>query len=185
MEALYRRQTDTCLPILDCLQAKRATRQRRLLLQYVTRQLMLLARPPEAIIATLLPADGTAKKSIFPTAIKLLIAVGSFIACTDGGRATPPSCASIGTYKRVVVSAHLSLQACVAFPNHGNTHLPRRATGPLWRPPSGHFFPPLRYIYPSRSGYIRVDAPFWIPSQIRPFPPALLAGRALRRACPP
>ena len=72
--------------------------------------------------------------------------------------------------QHIVVSAHLLLQACVAFPNHGNTHLPRRARGPLWRPPSRHFFPSLHYIYPSRSGYIRVDAPFWIPCQIRPFP---------------
>ena len=56
------------------------------------------------------------------------------------------------------------------IPNIGNTHLPRRATGPLWRPPSGHFFPSLHLNYPSQSDYIWVDAPFWIPSQIRPFP---------------
>ena len=85
--------------------------------------------------------------------------------------------------QRVVVSAHLSLQACVAFPNHGNTHLPRRATGPLWRPPSGHFFPSLRLNYPSRSGYIRVVVLFWFPSN-SVFSPALLAARALRRADP-
>ena len=44
MEALYRRQTDTCLPIFKCLQAERATRQRRPLLQLKTKQLMLPAR---------------------------------------------------------------------------------------------------------------------------------------------
>ena len=56
------------------------------------------------------------------------------------------------------------------IPNIGNTHLPWQATGPLWRAPSEHFFPFLRLNYPSQSGYIWVDAPFWIPSQIRPFP---------------
>ena len=68
--------------------------------------------------------------------------------------------------QRVVVSTHLSLDACDVFPTHGNTHLPGRATGPLWLPPSGHFFPSLRSIYPSRSGLIRVATPFWIPSEI-------------------
>ena len=70
----------------------------------------------------------------------------------------------------VVVSAQLSLESREAFPNDGNTHLPWRARGPFWRPPSGHFFPSLRFIYPSRSGYIRVDAPFWIRCQIHRSP---------------
>ena len=114
---------NTCLPIFDCLQVERATRQRYPLLQLKTKQLMLPARrwkrslqlgicrgirwkhftdgkqipvcqslivykqrarrgnvaffsirhktidasssSLEAIIATLLPADGTAKKAIF------------------------------------------------------------------------------------------------------------------------
>ena len=43
MEALYRRQTKTYLPIFKCLQAKRATRQRRPLLQLKTKRLMLPA----------------------------------------------------------------------------------------------------------------------------------------------
>ena len=72
--------------------------------------------------------------------------------------------------QRVVVSAQLSLESRDAFPKDGNTHLPCWARGPFWRPPSGHFFPSLRFIYPSRSGLIRVAAPFWIPSKLRPFP---------------
>ena len=56
----------------------------------------------EALIASLLPACGPAKEAIFPTAIKLLIAIGSFAACEDGERATPPSCASIGAYNALL-----------------------------------------------------------------------------------
>ena len=85
--------------------------------------------------------------------------------------------------QRIVVSAHLLLDACDVFRTHGNTHLPRRAIGPLWRPPSGHFFPSLCSIYPSRLGLIRVAAPFWIPSKIRHSPRALLVARALRCTC--
>ena len=68
--------------------------------------------------------------------------------------------------QRSVVSAHLLLDACDAFPTHGNTHLPQWATVPLWHSPSGHFFPSLHFIYPFWSGYIRVDTPFWIECQI-------------------
>ena len=64
----------------------------------------------------------------------------------------------------------LALNACGAFPTHGNTHLPWWARGPLWRSSSGHFFPFLYFMYPPRLGYIRVAAPFWIPSKVRPFP---------------
>ena len=52
----------------------------------------------EALIASLLPACGTVKEATFPTAINLLIAVGSLFSCTDGERATSPSCTSIGAY---------------------------------------------------------------------------------------
>ena len=53
----------------------------------------------EALIASLLPACGTVKEATFPTAINLLIAVGSLFSCADGERATSPSCVSIGAYK--------------------------------------------------------------------------------------
>ena len=42
------------------------------------------------------------KEAIFPTAIKLLIAVGSFVAYEDGERATPPSYVSIGAYNALL-----------------------------------------------------------------------------------
>ena len=38
----------------------------------------------EALIASLLPACGTAKETTFPMAINLLIAVGSLFSCADG-----------------------------------------------------------------------------------------------------
>ena len=124
----------------------------------------------EALIASLLPACGPATEATFPTAIRLLIAVGSLVACADSEWATTPSCMSMGACNALLQARIRRSMHVTRTPNIGNTHLPRRATGPLWRPPSGPFFPSLRYIYPSRSGYIRVDAPFWIPSQIRPFP---------------
>ena len=46
----------------------------------------------EALIASLLPACGTAKEAAFPTAINLLIAIGSLFSCVDDERAMPPSC---------------------------------------------------------------------------------------------
>ena len=52
----------------------------------------------EALIASVLPACGTVKEATFSMAINLLIAVGLLFSCADGERATPPSCASIGTY---------------------------------------------------------------------------------------
>ena len=52
----------------------------------------------EALIASVLPACGTAKEATFPTAINLLIAIGSLFSCADGERATPPSCTSIDAY---------------------------------------------------------------------------------------
>ena len=168
MEALYRRQTDTCLPIFDCLQAESATRQRRLLLKYVMRQLMLPARRWKRSLQLCCPQMALRKRPFSngnqaPDCHQI-------VCCLHRWRAGNAAILRIDQHlQSVVVSAHLSLQACVAFPDHGNTHLPQRATGPLWRPPGGHFFPSLRYIYPSRSGYIRVDAPFWIPSQIPPF----------------
>ena len=169
METLYRRQTDTCLPIFKCLQAERATRQRRPLLQYVAPQLMLPARRWKRSLQLCCPRFALRKRPF-----------------SDGNQA--PDCRRIVYYlqrwragntailrvdrhlQHVVVSAQLSLESRDAFPKDGNTHLPWRARGPFWRPPSGRLFPSLRFIYPSRSGYIRVAAPFWIRCQIRPFP---------------
>ena len=150
-----------CLPISYCLQAERATRQRRPLLHLKTKRLMVPARrwrrslqlgisrgiahgsslptankylfadllfftrgegddatlpnfttryvaieassaSLEALIAVLLPADGTSKQAIFPTAINLLIAVELLFPCADGERARPPSCASICTYNTLL-----------------------------------------------------------------------------------
>ena len=56
----------------------------------------------EALIASLLPACGTAKEATFPTAINLLIAVGSLFSSANGERPTPPSYASIGAYNTLL-----------------------------------------------------------------------------------
>ena len=56
----------------------------------------------EVLIASLLPACGTTKEATFPTAINLLIAVGSLFSCPDGEWATPPSCTSIGAYNTLL-----------------------------------------------------------------------------------
>ena len=169
MEALHRRQTDTCLPIFDCLQAERATRQRRPLLQYVTRQLMLPARHWKRSLQLCCPQVALQKRPFSdgnqaPDCCRIVY-------CLHRWRAGNAAILRVDRHLQcAVVSTHLSLQASVAFPTHGNTHLPRRAIGPLWCPPSGHFFPSLRSIYPSRSGLIRVAAPFWIACKIRRSP---------------
>ena len=169
MRTVSPRQTNTCLPIFSFLRVERATRQRRPLLQYVMRQLRLPVHRWKRSLQVYWP--------------QVALRRGHF---SDGNQA--PDCRRIvgclrrwraaiaaiflvdWRLQRVVVSAHLSLDACDVFPTHGNTHLPRRATGPLWRPPSGHFFPSLRLSYPSRSGYIRVVVPFWFPSNSVFFP---------------
>ena len=56
----------------------------------------------EALIASLLPACGTAKEATFSTAINLLIAVGSLFSCTDGEWETSPYCTSIGAYNTLL-----------------------------------------------------------------------------------
>ena len=124
----------------------------------------------EALIASLLPACGPAKETTFTVAIRLLIAVGSLVACTDGEWATTPSCMSMGACNTLLqVRIHRSMHVA-RIPNIGNTHLPWRTTGPLWHPPSGHFFPSLHLNYPSRSGYIQLVVPFWFPSNCVLFP---------------
>ena len=124
----------------------------------------------EALIVSLLLACGPTKEATFPMAIRLLIAGGSLVACTDSEWATTPSCMSMGACNallqaRICLSMHVT-----RIPNIGNTHLPWRATGPLWRPPSEHFFPSLHLNYPSWSDYIRVVVPFWFPSNSVLFP---------------
>ena len=124
----------------------------------------------EALIASLLPACGPAKKATFLMAIRLLIVVRSLVACANGEWATTPSCVSIGACNVLLqVRIHRSMHV-MCIPSIGNTHLPRQATAPLWRPPSGHFFPSLHLNYPSRLGYIRVVVPFWCPSNSVLFP---------------
>ena len=135
------------------------TRQRRPLLQHIKQQLTLLAHLLEALIASFVARKWHCKRGHF----------------SDGNQA--PDCRWIICCLRkwrggnvAILSHRLALTTpcckrpfgarCDAFPAHGNTHLPQRARDPLWRPPSGHFFSSLRSIYPSRSGYIRVDVPF-------------------------
>ena len=157
------------MPIFKCSQAERATRQRRPLLQYVAPQLMLPARRWKRSLQLCCPRFALRKRPFSdgnqaPDCRQMVLCLrrwqagNSAIVCIDW------------CLQRIVVSAHLSLKSRDAFPKDGNTHLPWRARGPFWRPPSGHFFPSLRFIYPSRSGYIRVDAPFWIRGQIRRSP---------------
>ena len=169
MEALYRRQTDTYLPIVDCLQAESVTRQRRLLLRYVTWQLMLPVHHCKRSLQLCCPQVALRKRPFSdgneaPDCRRIIY-------CLHRWRAGNTAILRVDRHlQRVVVSAQLSLESRDAFPKDGNTHLPWRARGPFWRPPSGRFFPSLRFIYPSRSGYIRVDAPFWIRGQIHRSP---------------
>ena len=124
----------------------------------------------EALIASLLPACGPTKEATFLMAIRLLIAVGLLVACKDSEWATTTSCMSMGACNALLQARiHRSMHV-MHIPNIGNTHLPRRPTGPLWRPPSGHFFPSLRLNYPSWSGYIWVVVPFWFPFNSVLFP---------------
>ena len=124
----------------------------------------------EALTASLLPACGPAKEATFPTAIRLLITVRLLVACADGEWGTTPSCVSMGACNVLLqVRIHLSMHV-TRIPNIGNTHLPRRTTSPLWRPPSGHFFPSLHLNYPSQSSYIWVVVPFWFRSNSILFP---------------
>ena len=60
--------------------------------------------------------------------------------------------------------------AQMRVPYHGNTYLPWRARGPLRRPPSGHFFPSLRFSYPPQSSYIRGSRALLDSHNVRPFP---------------
>ena len=167
--ALYRRQTKTCLPIFKCLQAKRATRQRRPRLQYVALQLRLPAHCWKRSLQVCCPQLALRKKPFSDG--NQASDFRQMVLCFCRWRVGNSAFLCVNwCLQRVVVSAQLSLESRDAFPKDGNTHLPWRARGPFWRPPSGHFFPSLHFIYPSRSGLIRVAAPFWIPSKLCLFP---------------
>ena len=133
------------LLIFSFLRVERATRQRRPLLQHVKQQLRLPARCWKRSLQVSYPHVALRRGHISDSnpapdcrwivfCLRRYQATNAAIMCVDW------------RLQRVVVSAHLSFHSCDAFPTHGNTHLPRRATGPLWRPPSGRFFPSLRYI---------------------------------------
>ena len=161
MGALYPRQTNTCLPIFKRLQAERATRQRRPLFQYVRQQSRLPARRWKrslqlCCLPVALPKRPFSDGNQSPDCRQMVL-------CLHRWRAGNSTILRIDRHLQpIVVSAQLSLESREAFPNNGNTYLPWRARGPFWCPPSEHFFPSLRFIYPSQSGYIWVDAPFWI-----------------------
>ena len=70
MEALHRRQTDTYLPIFYFLPVKRATRQRRPLLQLKTQRLMLPAHRWKCLLQ-LYKCKGHGNGSTLPTANKI------------------------------------------------------------------------------------------------------------------
>ena len=69
----------------------------------------------EALIASLLPACGPAKEATFPTAIRLLIAVGSLVACARWRVGNDAILHVDGRLQRVVASTHSSLDARDAY----------------------------------------------------------------------
>ena len=161
MGALNSWQTATCLPIFKYLQAERATRQRRPLLEYITWQLRLLAYHWKHSFQ-LCYLHVALQKRPFSGGNQAPIC-RQIVYCLCRWRVGNVAILHIKwRLQRIFVSAHLSLDACDTCPTHGNTHLPRWARGPLWRPSSRHFFPSLYFIYPSRLVYLQVDTPFWI-----------------------
>ena len=88
--ALYPQQTNACLPIFYFLRVKRATRQRRPLLQQVTRRSKLPAhRWKRSFQLSKFSGDG--KASTLPTANKCLFANLLLFASGEGDEATSPS----------------------------------------------------------------------------------------------
>ena len=123
MEALYRWQTDTYLLIFKCLQVERATRQRHPLLQYVTRQLVLPMRHWKRSLQ-LCCRQVALQKRPFSDGNQALDCHW-IVCCLCRWRAGNAAILRIDwCLQCIVASAHLSLHACVAFPNHGNTYLP-------------------------------------------------------------
>ena len=101
--AVYPRQTNTCLPIFTFYELR--GRRGNVALFYNTlskKQLTLLAHCWKRSLQVYCPHVALLKEATFLTAIKLLIAVGSFVACADGERGTPQSCMSIGSYNALL-----------------------------------------------------------------------------------
>ena len=123
MGALYPRQTNTCLPIFKCLQAERATRQRRPLFQYVTRQSRLPARRWKRSLQLCCPPVALPKRPFSdgnqsPDCRQMVL-------CLRQWRAGNSAILRVDRrLQPVVVSAQLSLESREAFPNDGNTYLP-------------------------------------------------------------
>ena len=129
-----------CLPIFYSLQVRRATRQRRSLLQYATWQLRLPRRCRKRSLQVYCPQVALQKRPLFrqqstswlPSDCCFLCwwwACNSAILCVDWH------------LQRIVVSTHFSFDAADAFPNNGNARLPRWARGSSWRPSRRHVFP--------------------------------------------
>ena len=79
-----------CLPIFNCLQAEKATRQRRPLLQLKTQRLMLPARCWKRSLQHS-KCTGDANKSGLPTANKYLFADLLLFESGEGDERTSPS----------------------------------------------------------------------------------------------
>ena len=132
---------NACLPIFKCLQVKRATRQRRPLLQYIAPQLRLPATSWKRSLQLCCPQLALQKRPFSdgnqaPDCRQMIL-------CWCRWRAGNSAILYVNwCLQCIVVSAQLSLESRAAFPNDGNIHLPWQARGPFWRPLSGHFFPP-------------------------------------------
>ena len=106
---------NTCLPIFDCLQAESAMRQRRLLLQYVTRQLMLPAHRWKRSLQLCCPQVALRKRPFSdgnqaPDCRRIVY-------CLHKWRAGNAAILRVDRHlQRIVVSVHLSLDACDVFP---------------------------------------------------------------------
>ena len=90
MRTLYLPQTKTCLPIFNCLQVERATRQRRPLLQLQTRGLMLPVHSWKRSLQHS-KCTGDANKSGLPMANKYLFADLLLFESGEGDERTSPS----------------------------------------------------------------------------------------------
>ena len=91
--AVYPRQTNTCLPIFNCLQAKRATRQRGPLLKLKTQQLRLPARRWKRSVQCS-KCRGHAMGALHPRQTEYLFADLLLFTSGEGDKATSPSFAS-------------------------------------------------------------------------------------------
>ena len=94
----------------------------------------------EVLIASLLLVVGSAREATLPMAIKLLIAVKSLFLYFDGEQTTMPICTSIGFYNALFKERISHPMQPMRFLTMGMLTFSGWARGPLWRPPSGHFF---------------------------------------------